>query len=222
MNWDGIVSLLFFCIEFILLLNVLYFGRKIKIHRKGAAMIALLAGYQLMEYLMCGLDLRFSIAAYIAFVIISFLPPLGFLFVLDLLGKRFRFDQLVFVPAAALVVYYPFVVDRFIVVKCSVFYAIYNYPLGTIYGMFYYLPLFMTIILLFSSLKTEQPSQKKNIKILLSGYLFVSLFVLAAFILRFSGDLYLINMIESVMCKFAIVLAFSIALVIINLSRETT
>jgi hypothetical protein len=222
MNWDGIISLLFFCIELILLVNVLYFGRNSRLMSKGAGLIALLASYQFTEFLICGLDLKYSFAAYIAFLIISFLPPLSLLFVLDLLNKRFPYDRIVFLPAAALMAYYSLTISSFEVVRCSVVYAVYSYPLGNIYGMFYYLPLAVAIILLFSELKTEASLQKKNIKILLFGYILTSLPVIAAFTLLYSGNGYLLSMIESVMCKFALVLALCYAFVVINDSRNNS
>jgi hypothetical protein len=222
MNWDGIISLLFFCIELILLVNVLYFGRRSKLMPLGAGVIALLSGYQLMEFIICGIQLSYSFTAYLALLIISFLPPLSLLFVLEFLGKRFTYDQIIFLPAVSIMAYYTFIIERFEVAKCSVLYAVYNYPLGNIYGMIYYLPLAVALILLFSHLKSEAPLQKKNIKILLLGYIFVSLPVITAFSLKFSGNDYLLNMIESVMCKFALVFALCFAFVVINNSRDNT
>jgi hypothetical protein len=221
MNWDGIISLLFFCIELILLVNVLYFSRNNKSLWNGAIVIALLAGYQLMEFMICGLELKSSAVVYTAFVIISFLPPVGLLFILDLFKKRFIYDRIIFLPPVVLLVYYLFSVGEFEVVKCTVLFAVYNYPLGDIYGMFYYLPLAVTIFLLFSELKKEAPLQRKNIRILLAGYILTSLPVIAAFLMHFSGNSYLLSKIESVMCKFAILLALSYAMAIINISRNS-
>jgi hypothetical protein len=220
MNWDGIISLLFFSIEAILLVNVLYFSRKNKQLRKGAYLIGLLASYQLMEFVICGLEVKSSFAVYIAFAAISFLPPLGLLFVMEILKKRFIYDRIIFLPAVALLLFYLFTVPEFEVIKCTVLYAVYNYPIGDIYGMFYYLPVMVTIILLFSGLKSEDTLQKKNMKILLTGYIVVSLPVIAAFILHSNGNSYLLNMVESVMCKFALILAVCYAVTILNLSRN--
>jgi hypothetical protein len=221
MNWNGIISLLIFSIELILLANVLYFSRNNKSVRNGVIVLALLAGYQMMEFIICGLEIKSPAAVYIAFLFISFLPPVGLLFVLDLLKKRFPYDGIILLPAAAMMVYYLFVIPRFEAAECSVFYAVYNYPLGDIYGMFYYLPLAVIIILLFSGLKTEELPQKKNIKLLLAGYITAAIPVITAFILHYNGNSDLLDKIESVMCKFALAVALAYAWVIINISRDT-
>lgn len=218
MNWDGIISLLFFCIEAVLLVNVLFFSRKNGSLWKGPLIIALLAGYQLMEYLMCGLDLKYSFSAYIALSLISFLPPLGLLFVMDLLNKRFKMDMLLLLPPAAFMILYLFTMEDFAVVKCSVLYAVYNYPFGDIYGGFYYLPILITVFLLFSELKNRHSPQRKNSALLLTGYLVISVPVIIAFTLHFSGSDVLLGMVESIMCKSALVLAICYSFVILNIT----
>lgn len=215
MNWDGIIALLLFCIEAILLVNVLYFTRKDKKLQKGGIIISLLAAYQLIEYLICGIGLKYSFAAFLAFSVISFLPPLGLLFVMDLLKKRFRGDLLLFIPPVFFIAFYLFNVPEFAVVKCTVLYAAYNYPYGDLFGMFYYLPIAVTIFLLFSGLK-----KGKNFRILLSGYIVISIPVITAFIMHFSGNSFLISIIESIMCKSAFVLALCYAFVILNISGK--
>ncbi len=215
MNWDGIISLLLFCIEAILLVNVLYFTRKDKKLQKGGIIIALLAAYQLIEYLICGIGLKYSFAAFLAFSVISFLPPLGLLFVLDLLKKRFRRDLLLLIPPVFFIVFYLFNVPEFAVVKCTVLYAAYNYPYGELFGVFYYLPIVATIFLLFSGRK-----KGKYFRILLSGYIVISIPVISAFIMHFSGNSFMLNIIESIMCKSAFVLALCYAYVILNISGK--
>ncbi|MCO6446926.1 MAG: hypothetical protein J5I67_04715, partial [Ignavibacterium album] len=71
MNWNGIISLLLACIEFLLLFNLLVFVKKDKLNIIALVMIALLAGYQTMEFLMCQIELQSSFYPYFAFVIIS-------------------------------------------------------------------------------------------------------------------------------------------------------
>lgn len=222
MNWDGIISLLFFSVEAILLVNVLYFSRNSKITREGIAVIALLAVYQLLEYLVCGLELKDGFMAYLAFAVISFLPPLGLLFIAGLLRKRLSYYRLFLIPPVFFIIYYLFKINHFEVERCTVLYAAYNYPLGDIFGLFYYLPVLISIILLFSAFKSKHPLLKKNSMILLLGYIFVSIPVITAFILKSAGNTYLLNIIESIMCKFAVVLAVCYALVILNLSRENS
>lgn len=218
MNWDGIISLLFFCIEAVLLINVLFFSRKNGSLWKGPLIIAILASYQLLEYIMCGLGLKYSFAAYIALSLLSFLPPLGLLFVMDLLNKRFKWDMFLLLPPVTMLLLYLFMVKDFAVVKCSVIYAVYNYPFGDVYGFFYYLPILVTIFLLFSGLKNGNSLLRKNSAILLAGYLTVSVPVITAFALHFSGSDFLLGMVESIMCKSALVLAVCYSFVILNIT----
>jgi len=220
MNWNGIVSLFIFCIELILLLNVIYFSRKSKAPNTGAYIIALLAGYQLLEFLMCGLNLQYPVFPFLAFADISFLPVLGLIFVLELLNKKVLPKILFFIPAILFIIYYLFVIERFAVVSCTVLYASFNYPHGTLYGAYYYLPIVIQIILLISGLKNYPAGRKKDIQILLAGNLIVAAPVAAAFLMHSTGNYFLLSIIESVMCKFALVLAFCYAYVTLNNSRE--
>ncbi|MFN3873856.1 MAG: hypothetical protein ACK4R9_12730, partial [Ignavibacterium sp.] len=143
MNFDGIVSLLIACIEWILLINLLIFSKKDKTNIIALIMIALLAGYQTMEFIMCNLGLTKPVFPYIAFVIISYLPPLNLLLVLTLTNNK-KFGRkiiFIFLPAVFFTVYYLFSITNFRVAKCTVIYASYYYPLGDLYGFFYYLPI---------------------------------------------------------------------------------
>jgi len=58
MNFNGIMSLLLACIEFLLLFNLLVFIEKNRINIIAMLMIALLAAYQSMEFLMCRVGLQ--------------------------------------------------------------------------------------------------------------------------------------------------------------------
>ena len=84
MNWNGIISLLFACIEFLLLINLIVFIEKNRVNIIAMLMITLLASYQSMEFLMCQVGLQAPIFPYLAFVIIGFLPPLNLLLTLTL------------------------------------------------------------------------------------------------------------------------------------------
>ncbi|MCW8995894.1 MAG: hypothetical protein OQK77_08770, partial [Psychromonas sp.] len=65
MNWNGIVSLLLTCIEFLLLFNLFVFAEKNKLNKIAIMMIALLASYQTMEFLMCQVELQSSFFPYL-------------------------------------------------------------------------------------------------------------------------------------------------------------
>ena len=95
MNWNGTVSLLIACIEFLLLFNLLIFAEKNRLNKIAITMIALLAAYQTMEFLMCQVELQSSFFPYFAFVIISFLPPLNLILTLTL-TRNLTLKMLVF------------------------------------------------------------------------------------------------------------------------------
>lgn len=173
--------------------------------------IILLFGYQFLEFLMCGLNFQDSSMPYFAFVDISFLPPLTFLMVFYFLGFQKKYLNLIFLPAAAFTICYAFFIEKFEVVQCSVLYASYNFPFGMLYGFFYYLPIAISIAALFSYRKKFKNDQY-GAKVLLSGLLFITVPVIAGFIFSFFGNYFLINIIESVMCKFAFIFAVCITI----------
>jgi hypothetical protein len=228
MNWNGTVSLLLACIEFLLLFNLFVFAEKNKLNKIAIVMIALLACYQTLEFFMCQVGLQTSFFPFFAFVIISFLPPLNLILVLTLtrnltpaLGEtRLRqlslTNWLIFIPAIFFSIFYTFVIPQFAVTSCTVLYATYNYPLGDLFGFFYYLPILISIILLIISIKKESDKKKKLVgKVLLSGAIFISIPPSLGFILMFAGSYSLISAMESVMCKFAFVYALCLSFICI-------
>jgi len=123
---------------------------------------------------------------------------------------------LIFLPAISFIIYYSFVVKDFAVTSCTVLYATYSYPLGDLYGFFYYLPvLISTIILIRTTIKSSDKKTLYISKVLLIGNIIISIPVIAGFILMFTGNHYLIAKIESIMCKFA--LGYAICLAIVSL-----
>jgi hypothetical protein len=218
MNWNGIVSLLIACLEFLLLFNLLVFVEKNKFNKIAMIIIALLAAYQTMEFLMCQVGLKSAFFPYFAFVIISFLPPLNLLLVVTLkLEHKFKSTKfLFFVPAILFSVYYTFVIPNFALTSCTVLYATYHYPLGDLFGFFYYLPILISIILLILFFRKEGDKKKRLIgKVLLFGSIFISILPALGFILMFIGYYSVISAIESIMCKFAFVYAVCLAFICI-------
>jgi hypothetical protein len=216
MNWNGILSLLLACIEFLLLFNLLVFIEKNRINIVAILMIALLAAYQTMEFLMCQFELQDSIYPYLAFVIIGFLPPLNLLLTL-ILTKNVNLNLktfLIFVPAFSFAIYYISIIPEFVVTSCTVLYASYHYPLGDLFGAFYYLPILISIILLIKFIFSPADKKQKIIaKVLLFGALFISFPVLIGFTLMFLKNYSIISAIESVMCKFAFIYAVCLSFV---------
>jgi hypothetical protein len=220
MNWNGTVSLLIACFEFLLLFNLLIFAEKNRLNKIAITMMALLAAYQMLEFLMCQVELQSSFFPYFAFVIISFLPPLNLTLTLTLslthnLTLTLK-SWLIFLPAILFSIYYTFVIPEFAVRSCTVLYATYHYPLGDLYGFFYYLPILISIILLALFVRKESDKKKKLVgKVLLFGSIFISIPPVLGFTLMFAGSYSLISAMESIMCKFAFVYALCLAFVCI-------
>lgn len=207
MNFDGIISLLIACIEFLLLFNLLVFVKKNKVNVIALIMIALLASYQALEFLMCQVELQNPFIPFFAFVVISFLPPLNLLLTISLKDQARDIKlYLIFLPAIGFSVYYLFVIPEFVVTSCTVLYASYHYPLGDLFGFFYYLPILISIILLIRFIKSNTDKKQKLIaKVLLFGSLFISVPVLIGFTLMLFKNYSIISAVESIMCKFAFV-----------------
>ncbi len=219
MNWNGIFSLLFACIEFVMLINIFIFAEKNAINKMIVLLVALLAVYQSLEFIICNLGLKYSLLVYFAFVVISFLPPLNLLFNFKYFKHNQKILLLIFIPAVFFIIYYSFVIQKFEVVACTVFYASYNYPLGTLFGFFYYGPVIFSIaFLFFEKKKLKNPKVNKQINALLFGELFISVPVILAFLFSLFRSYGLLKNIESVMCKFAFV--FAICLVYFALNNK--
>lgn len=215
-NWNGIISLLFACIEFLLLFNLIVFIEKNRVNIIAMLMIALLGAYQAMEFLMCQVGLQDSFYPFLAFVIIGFLPPLNLLLALTL-TRNINLNLkwfLIFIPAVAFSIYYLFVIPKFVVTSCTVLYASYHYPLGELFGAFYYLPVLLSIILFARFIPNTDDKKKKIIaKVLLFGSIIISLPVLIGFSLMFAGNYSIISAIESIMCKFAFIYAVCLSFI---------
>ena len=214
-NLDGIVSLLLACIEVVLLVNLVIFADKNKLNVLVFAIILLLAGYQVIEYLICGIEIESSRMAYTAFAVISSLPPLSLLLVLTYLKIRFKPAPLIFLPAILFVIYYASVINEFAVVKCSVLYASYNYPLGTLYGAFYYIPILISFFLLYRNINNRDFPVKQT-RLLITGHYFIIIPVIASFTLLLLNLPGLVHSIESILCKFAFGYAVALGFFTLN------
>ena len=211
-NLDGIASLFIACIEIVLFVNLIVFADKNKKNLLVFLIILLLAVYQTLEYLICGIGMKSSFIAYLAFAVISFLPPLSFLLVISHLKFKSRLKPLMFLPALFFVIYYSSVINQFAVVKCSVLYAAYNYPLGTLYGLFYYLPIFISFVLLVNNYKNTG----RQTRLLIIGHYFIIIPVIVSFILLLLNLPVLLQSIESILCKFAFGYAIALAFFALN------
>ena len=203
-NFDGIVSLLLACIELVFVINLLIFAEKNTANKLVIGIIALLFGYQFIEFLICSVGLHNQLMIYFAFFDITLLPPLGLYTVLVYSNKLKSHHKYIFIPSLFFIIYYPFVLDQFAVTKCTVLYASYNYPLGPLYATFYYLPILAVMIILNKKWGSDiDLRQKKNTRLFFFGYLFTFLpsMIIALFVPSF------IQAVESLLCKMAFVLA---------------
>ncbi|MCZ6703171.1 MAG: hypothetical protein O6940_09030, partial [Ignavibacteria bacterium] len=220
-NWNGLGSLFIAIIEFILFINLLVFTEKNKFNNTAILIVLLLAVYQSFEFLMCQIGLDYPLMPYLAFVSITFLPPLMVILLAALLKYENKFLKLVFLPAIVFVVYYTFIIDQFVVTSCAVLYASYNFPLGDLYGFIYYTPIIISTIILIRTVVKE--SDKKllfSAKVLLFGNIFIIIPVVIGFLLIFSGSYILISKIESIMCKFAFIYAVCISFICLYSSKR--
>ena len=176
----------------------------------------MLSCYQVLEFLICAIGIDSSLIAYLAFVDISFLPPLNFLFILYITKLNSKLKYTLFIPAIFFITYYLIVVEQFEVVQCTVLYATYNYPLGDIYGFFYYSPILTAFLIL---LRKKKEIDKKQFNWLLTAYLFIIVPVVAGFTLLYLNLPVLIKSMESVLCKFAF--GYAVALSIFCLNNKT-
>jgi len=220
-NWNGIGSLLIACVELIFLINLLIFAEKNKFNRTAMLLIFILMVYQTLEFFMCQIGLDFPFMPYLAFVDIIFLPPLIIVLISRLYSYENKFLNLVFLPAIVFIIYYTIVIDKFVVTSCTVLYATYSFPLGDLYGTFYYLPIIITTIILIKKISHETDKKILKIsKILLFGNFFISIPIIIALVMRFAGSYYLIAMIESVMCKFAFFYVVCLSIVMLYNSNR--
>jgi len=203
-NFDGIVSLFVACIELLFIINLLIFAEKNRVNKLVISTLALLFGYQTIEFLICFVGLKNQIFIYLAFLDISLLPPLGLFTVLEFTARRSKLSKLVFIPALFFIIYYPFVINEFAVTKCTVLYASYHYPLGELYGIFYYLPIIFSMIILNKKWGSEtDPLQKSLTRTFLFGYLFT---FIPAMIIAIAVPAF-ITAVDSLLCKLAFIFA---------------
>lgn len=174
--------------------------------------IFLLMLYQLIEFLICSLNFNEHIYTFFAFVVITFLPPLTLILILEFFNLYEKWIGSIFILSIVFVIFYGLIINHFEILKCTAFYASYHYPLGDLYGTYYYLPILISIIVLIIKINAHEAEEKTKLaKILLFGYIFVSIPVILAFILLIFNNHQLVNIIESVMCKFALVLAICLS-----------
>ena len=214
----GTLSLIFFIIEFIILILVIIFNRDHPFFWSVVGLLGLLQLYQLSEWLICiGIDE--NITGRIAYVIITFLPPLGYYLSTRIVKWRFPDYWIGFAAATAFSLYYLVTPNSVDLIDCNPLYAVYKYDLSLYYGIYYIGTLVYSIIFLVVHMiwKREKIERKLSI-LLLIGYLSF----LVPMYLMVLIDSTFISTITSIMCKYALLLAVTLGIFSFIKPKEKT
>jgi len=206
-NFPGIVSLFLVCLELVLLINLFIFAEKNTVNKKVLWLVGLLFGYQLFEFVICYFGIESNLVVYLAFVIISFLPPLLLNLVMTIRNDRIFLRKIIFLPIILLLLYFTLIIPEFVVTRCTVLFAAYDIPLPDLYGFLYYSPVLISIILLTRMIfSSEYKNQTTNLIILNTGMVltFIPTWLI---ILAFPN---LIEFAESLLCKSASIMALTL------------
>ncbi len=207
-SYNGIFSLLFASIELLLLLNLLKFADKTKENWIAISMVALLFGYQTLETMLCFFEINSQVLVYLAIAVISFLPPLGLLLVFTLAGNKNKLLYLIFIPALFFTVYYLINIPQLNLTACSIIAAKYNMPLGTLYGVFYYIPIILSMLIIpLFYIQTKFGIRKKLWRVLMIGY-YGTIIPAVLFYLVIPG---FVDAAESGVCKLAFIMALALS-----------
>ena len=204
----GTLSLIFFILEFIILIIVIIFNRYHPFFWSVVGLLGLLQLYQLSEWLICiGIDE--NITGRIAYVIITFLPPLGYYLSTRIVKWKFPDYWIGFAGAIAFSLYYLITPNSVDLIDCNPLYAIYKYDLSLYYGIYYIGILVYSIIFLVAHMiwKREKIERKLGILLLL-GYLSF----LVPMYLMVLIDSTFISTVTSIMCKYALLLAVTLGI----------
>ncbi len=221
-NWNGIISLLIACIEFVIIINLIVFAEKNRFNWIVVLFLVILMVYQALEFIICQAGYSSSFLTYLAFADISFLPALDIYFIYNFFVKDNRNLKIIFIIPLMFIVYYAFIIGRFEMTSCTVLFAIFNYPHGTLFGMYYYLPVVMSVYFLISYLQ-KGSSRKKLLYagLFLAGHVIMILPVLFAFLLSALKMRAMLNSIESIMCKFAFGYVLCLTFFALNYKEST-
>lgn len=208
-NYLGIISLFLVCIEFVLLINLFIFAEKNGANKKIIGVIALLLVYQLFEFIICFFGVELNLIVYLAFVVISFLPPLLLNLVVTIRNDKVLIRRIIFIPIILLLLYFTLIIPEFVATRCTVLFAAYDIPLPDLYGFLYYSPVMISIILLFKMIKYEKYKKQKTNLIILNTGMVLTFIPTWIIILLFPS---LIEFVESFLCKSASIMALTLTL----------
>lgn len=188
-------------------------GRK-PIIRTTSAILLLLAAYQLVEVLVCSRAPVYGFMPQMAFIVVTWLPPLGLLLIAQLSSTQaqinYAISYFMLAVAFSIVVWIAFD-DRFVSDSvCNVVYAKYATPLPRfqIYSWFYWLGLFGMVVLSALGVRNADDfGQQKLLRSVLLGSLgfIIPGVIVTRFVAPAEGAL------PSILCHFALVLAIFLA-----------
>ena len=215
---DGLLSLIFFAIEFAILIMVVLLNRDHPYFWTTISLLALLQLYQLSEFLICS-GIAPAIFIRIGYVIITFLPPTGYFLSSQISGWKNKSNILGkdyilgFILGLGFAIYYLVDTASVTLLDCNPFYATYDSKYSLAYGIFYYGYIMFGIALLFYSIgfgiyKEQNYPNKKYAILILIGYLSF----LVPMHLMTLIDVSWLKVVPSVMCKYAILLAISLGI----------
>ncbi|MBY9002205.1 MAG: hypothetical protein KGD64_14895 [Candidatus Heimdallarchaeota archaeon] len=220
MVMNGLVSLIFFGIELAILIVVIIFNRDHPHFWSIVALLSLLQLYQLSEFLVC-IGVNVGLITRIGFVVITFLPPIGYFLCTRIVKWKFPDYWLGFALALAFSVY--FIVDSASVtfVDCNPFFATYqssgvisisptyDLPISAMYGAFYHGSLLYSIWFLVEHLIwAKDKIENKYAVTVLIGFL---VFMLPMLLMVIIFPQFAVA-IASLLCKYALLLACTLLL----------
>ncbi len=203
----GTLSLIFFCIEFVILITVIIFNRDHRFFWSIIFLLILLQLYQLSEFLIC-IGINENVTGRIAYVIITFLPPLGYFLCTRVVGWKYHDYIIGFAVALGFSLYYLIVPNSVQLIDCNPLYAIYGNNLAWYYGAYYFGMIVYSILFVIANLiwRREHIYTRNGI-IVLIGYLS---FLAPMFLMVLIDTSKYLPTITSIMCKYALLLAVTL------------
>lgn len=198
-----------FAIEIVFALYVVWRYKMTTVTRLVTSILIFLAAFQGTEFMLCGgMGVNGGTWSRLGYASISMLPPLGLHLAYAIAGKKSRFlVPTAYLSAAAFIAYFAFGVQAISGHTCYANYAVFDVAQGSslLYTIYYYGWLFIGVGL---SYHFGKLSKKKNIRralyALSLGYL---AFIVPTTAINIA-DPSTVSGIPSIMCGFAVILAF--------------
>ena len=210
------VMLATFVVEVSLIAYTLWRYKLNTISKIATSILGFLAIFQLSEYMVCGGTGIFGdYWARLGFISITMLPPLGIHLATEIAGKKQQYLAWISYGAALIFVAYFLLISNAIEHEaCGGNYVIFNLTqsVSWLYGLYYYGLLLTGIVYcLLQSSKSNIKKVKKSLRAFATGYI---LFLLPTATINLI-DPSTTRAIPSIMCGFAVILAFVIVFLVL-------